>query len=1089
MAAPLDSMKIEFTGDIGPLKQALKEAQQQVGQSAQGIQTSLDGLNKKFDELGGLLTGKVSGAFQDFASQAGTTGRALSIFGPAGIAAAAAIGAVSAAALSGVEKLQAMEQSTLKLNAVLTATGNNIGMTADQINKLSSSLSKNSLISAPEIRDAATAVASFGSVAYTELDKVLKLSMNMASVLGGDVKTNAIMLAKVFEDPANNLGKFGRMFDEATKDSIKSMAAMGDKAGAIALIVETLEKRLGGASEAEAQGLTGAMLKATKAWGGLNSAIADSLGLLDWFERKAKASAAAAGAIADVLKIFNSPEYKLKQIDETIAERQKALDALQGANPAMRFLSDPGGVQSKRLQDEIDRLKQQRGVVGSQQSADETQRQENESNARLGKLNSVKEQDAAAAALAKKRADEAAALIAAQQAAAFDNLLLKYERQKELVGKSAEDQQKLTAQWAAEDILAGQVNAKRQAELDTRLKSLVVAQQIAALEAQAQEQLKVQEDANQKLDDYIKNLKEAARLAGISKEATKEQTALLEAQKIAKRQLTADEETSIRNAEKLKDTNAKAVQAAEDSAKRFTQFWDRAAQRIGDGLADALVAGFDRGQSGMQLFMDAFKRLALQAVAESLSAAFFRPAVASVFGALGLGSSAAGAGGGVAGSGGGGLLSGLGSIGGMLSGAASMFSGGFGSIGSSIGSYLPSGLTSSIGSLFGGGAGGGGVMAGIGAMEGGGVAAGSGMSASAMAAGNAAGMGFGSFLGPAAGVYGLYQATQAQSHLGGALGGAASGAMIGSMFGPPGMVVGAIGGALLGGIMGGKPSVGPNGNAFLGYSGGQFGVGVSSADNGYNPAGPISEVQKAADAINKLMSTPGVTVDPSKFDPYNRAYGVGDMSGQRTGSAESIIQSLVQNGAINGPATVINAALSGKIDAALAQIQGQALAQTVTAYITQAQRLTTAFQGLATQLSDTVKSLKLDSALSPLTPLEKLNEAQSQYGSVLALAKDKDPTAMANLSGSSRSYLAAVQDYYGRASGDYRNAFNQVSGDLTGVSGQAQARADALSSISSQLNDAGNAALSAESTAQLATLVDTVDRLARSVGLLAEKVA
>lgn len=86
-----------------------------------------------------------------------------------------------------------------------------------------------------------------------------------------------MQLGKALEDPVqgiNALKRVGVTFTDSQKDMIAAMVETGDVAGAQALILETLERQVGGAGEAEAGGLTGATHHLKSAWGNLLEELA-----------------------------------------------------------------------------------------------------------------------------------------------------------------------------------------------------------------------------------------------------------------------------------------------------------------------------------------------------------------------------------------------------------------------------------------------------------------------------------------------------------------------------------------------------------------------------------------------------------------------------------------------------------------------------------------------------------------------------------------------------------------------------------------------------------------------------------------------
>jgi hypothetical protein len=91
------------------------------------------------------------------------------------------------------------------------------------------------------LRNAATTVLSFGNVSEEALEKILKLSGDLAATGRGDLEQWATVLAKVGTAPAETLGLLERQFgkiDIATKVAIISAQQMGDVAKANALLFD-----------------------------------------------------------------------------------------------------------------------------------------------------------------------------------------------------------------------------------------------------------------------------------------------------------------------------------------------------------------------------------------------------------------------------------------------------------------------------------------------------------------------------------------------------------------------------------------------------------------------------------------------------------------------------------------------------------------------------------------------------------------------------------------------------------------------------------------------------------------------------------
>lgn len=119
----------------------------------------------------------------------------------------------------------------------------------------------------------------------------------------------------------------------------------------------------------------------------------------------------------------------------------------------------------------------------------------------------------------------------------------------------------------------------------------------------------------------------------------------------------------------------------------------------------------------------------------------------------------------------------------------------------------------------------------------------------------------------------------------------------------------------------------------------------------------------------------------------------------------------------------------------ISQLPAIAPGATTTAATSGVSNLANAAQSAADALNQFIASLKTDSALSPLTPQQKLDAAQATYQKDLAGAAAGDSTALQNLPNDAKAYLAAAQAFYG-SSIQYVDIFNAVLAQLQALSAQ-----------------------------------------------------
>lgn len=130
------------------------------------------------------------------------------------------------------------------------------------------------------------------------------------------------------------------------------------------------------------------------------------------------------------------------------------------------------------------------------------------------------------------------------------------------------------------------------------------------------------------------------------------------------------------------------------------------------------------------------------------------------------------------------------------------------------------------------------------------------------------------------------------------------------------------------------------------------------------------------------------------------------------------------------------AAITAPQEAARAEAEQQRvqglLADVMTAYESQAQGLQTvadAMGGAARSLREAWLSLALDGSLSPLSPEDRMAEAERQYNDVLGRARLGSSEAMGQLPEIARSYLEVARGYRGDTA-EYSRIFDEVTAAL-----------------------------------------------------------
>lgn len=224
--------------------------------------------------------------------------------------AAGGVAVVGDALKDGVKEAGAFQDAAKQTTVALQSNAKLHGLTAEQVQKSSASLE--SLTGAKIDENDATLAANklirSGVTSQEALDRALKTSADVALGTGKDIGGVSQALSKAFANPAKAagvLGKAGVVLSKSQQDAITAMSKAGNTAGAQGLIMDALEKKYKGASEAAGTGLTADLGRAEDAMADAKRDIATAL--LPALSTLATTFAQhLPGAIAKVVPVFNA---------------------------------------------------------------------------------------------------------------------------------------------------------------------------------------------------------------------------------------------------------------------------------------------------------------------------------------------------------------------------------------------------------------------------------------------------------------------------------------------------------------------------------------------------------------------------------------------------------------------------------------------------------------------------------------------------------------------------------------------------------------------------------------------------------------
>ena len=172
----------------------------------------------------------------------------------------AALTAVAGATFKVIEAFAELERSQLKTQALIKATGNAAGITTDEFEKLSHEMGFQTLQSIEGTREAINILQTFKQVQGDTFKRAIRLSGDLAEVMGTDLRNATLQLAKALESPEQNLGVLNRSgvsFTKTQQKMIKDMFKMGQVAKSQGLILDAVAGQIEGAGKKAAFGVAG----------------------------------------------------------------------------------------------------------------------------------------------------------------------------------------------------------------------------------------------------------------------------------------------------------------------------------------------------------------------------------------------------------------------------------------------------------------------------------------------------------------------------------------------------------------------------------------------------------------------------------------------------------------------------------------------------------------------------------------------------------------------------------------------------------------------------------------------------------------
>ena len=162
------------------------------------------------------------------------------------------------------------EAAEKRLEAVMKATGQAAGYTAEEMFKMAAEMQKVTTIG-DEVSIAGMAIlATFKKIEGEGFRRTMMAAADMSEVMQQDLKSSIVMIGKALNDPIKNLSamtRAGVQFTDSQREMIRFLWKSGNAIGAQGIILKELETQFGGAAKAARNTFGGAMKAVGNAFG------------------------------------------------------------------------------------------------------------------------------------------------------------------------------------------------------------------------------------------------------------------------------------------------------------------------------------------------------------------------------------------------------------------------------------------------------------------------------------------------------------------------------------------------------------------------------------------------------------------------------------------------------------------------------------------------------------------------------------------------------------------------------------------------------------------------------------------------------
>lgn len=194
------------------------------------------------------------------------------------LASGAGLAAIGEFMLSSSRAAAEEEVSLRKLDAVLKATGNTVGMTSGELKGFADEMQRLTFFDDGAMRDAESVLMTFRNVSGDVFKDTMRAAADMSTVMGGDLQSSVLQLGKAMNDPLQGitaLRRVGVSFSQEQRQQIESLVESNRLFEAQAIILKEVNQEFGGASIGVMDSHAGRLNTMGDAWETMTEAVGD----------------------------------------------------------------------------------------------------------------------------------------------------------------------------------------------------------------------------------------------------------------------------------------------------------------------------------------------------------------------------------------------------------------------------------------------------------------------------------------------------------------------------------------------------------------------------------------------------------------------------------------------------------------------------------------------------------------------------------------------------------------------------------------------------------------------------------------------